>query len=91
MVAVAIAAVVVVVAVVDCPIMSATVVADAFDAATIGPIAAFAVIVAAFVVESEATCLLDISSYAAALGQVDTNKLFPCVPAVLAANVPTTP
>jgi len=45
----------------------------------------------AFVVESEATSVLDISSYAVALGQVDTNKLFPCVPAVLAANVPTVP
>ena len=34
---------------------------------------------------------LDISSYAAALGQVDTCKLFPNVPAVLAAKVPTVP
>lgn len=52
---------------------------------------AIVVLPTALVVDVVATSAVDISSKAVALGQIDTCKLFPCVPAVLAANVPTIP
>jgi len=40
---------------------------------------------------SDIVAPLVVCSKAAAEGQVETSKLFPCAPAVLAANVPITP
>ena len=49
------------------------------------------IVVSPTAVDESLSVVAPSSSYAVALGQVDTNKLLPHAPPLLAANVPTAP